>query len=107
MVHQEPFLGHVVVFRDIQTITEHRFQESFFYTTSYSIHSFRIVLIWRQISSSVLKAFKQKQMTKNTCSIQILAQSVKQYGSFHQAQSHYFSDDSVIANIERNTWVKV
>ncbi|HBN5964254.1 TPA: DUF3763 domain-containing protein [Acinetobacter baumannii] len=32
-----------------------------------------------------------------------MAQSVKQYGGFHQALSHYFLDDSVIANIERNT----
>ncbi len=35
-----------------------------------------------------------------------MAQSVKQYGSFHQAQSHYFSEDSVIANIEKNTMGK-
>lgn len=46
-------------------------------------------------------------MTKHTYSIQILAQSVKQYGSFHQAQFHYFSEDSVIANIEKIRWVKV
>lgn len=45
-------------------------------------------------------------MTKHTYSIQILAQSVKQYGSFHQALSHYFSEDSVIANIEKNTMGK-
>ncbi len=35
-----------------------------------------------------------------------MAQSVKQYGSFHQAQSHYFSEDRVIANIEKNTMGK-
>ncbi len=31
-----------------------------------------------------------------------MAQSVKQYGGYHQALSHYFLDHSVIANIERN-----